>query len=198
VRRIARAEDLVAQALEASPHSAIAHYAKGQLRRAQGRFTEAIAEYETVLALDRNFTSALFALGIAKLFDGAIDETIPLEEQVIRLSPRDRLLGSVYAQIGRVHLLQSRTEEAIVWLEKARTDSPGLPYIHAWLAAAYGLRGETERGAAALAEARRLGWPLRSIAHIRADVPIGASPKYRELLEATIFPGLLKAGVPEE
>src|SRR5262249_12097843 len=44
----ARAEDLVTQALGASPRSAIAHYANGQLRRVQGRFAEAIAEYETV------------------------------------------------------------------------------------------------------------------------------------------------------
>ncbi len=195
----ARAEDLVTQALAASPRSAIAHYAKGQLRRAQGRFAEAIGEYETVLSLDRNSTDALFALGIAKLFAGAIDETIPLEKQVIRLSPRDRLLGSVYAQIGRVHLMQSRTEDAIVWLEKAQGDVPGLPYIHAWLAAAYGLRGETERGAGALAEARRLGWSFRDIAHIRTSAAtIGASPKYRELLEATMVPGLRKAGLPEE
>jgi Tfp pilus assembly protein PilF len=47
-----------------------------------------------------------------------------------------------------VHLLQSRTEEAIVWLEKARSANPGLPVAHAYLASAYALKGETERASA--------------------------------------------------
>ncbi len=41
-------------------------------------------------------------------------------EQAIRLSPRDPYLGILYLRIGITHLLQSRTDEAIVWLEKAR------------------------------------------------------------------------------
>src|SRR5207253_10905795 len=41
-----RAERLVTQALEASPDSALAHYAKGQVLRAQSRCREAIPEFE--------------------------------------------------------------------------------------------------------------------------------------------------------
>jgi len=47
-----------------------------------------------------------------------------------------------------VHLLQSHTEEAIVWLEKARAALPEHPAPHARLAAGYGLKGNTERAAA--------------------------------------------------
>jgi hypothetical protein len=43
-----------------------------------------------------------------------LDEAIPLAEQAIRLSPRDPGIGWWYAQIGTVHLPQSRTHEAIV------------------------------------------------------------------------------------
>jgi adenylate cyclase len=43
---LARAEELVEQALAASPGSPTAHYAKGQVLRAQGRYEEAIPEYE--------------------------------------------------------------------------------------------------------------------------------------------------------
>jgi tetratricopeptide (TPR) repeat protein len=89
---------------------------------------------------------ALHPLGQCKLFAGSIEETIPLEEQAIRLSPRDpEQLGVWYSQIGLVHLLQSRTDEAIGWLEKARSTTPERPDIHANLAAAYALRGENER-----------------------------------------------------
>jgi hypothetical protein len=41
----------------------------------------------------------------------AIEETIPLAERAIRLSPRDPKLDGFYFTIARVHLLQSRTDE---------------------------------------------------------------------------------------
>jgi predicted Zn-dependent protease len=100
---------------------------------------------------------------------------------------------------SRVHLLQSRTDEAIRWLEKARSDTPAHPNIRAWLASAYALKGETERAAAELAEARRLRGDDRytSIARLKA-IGTHAVPKIRALQEATYFVGLRKAGMPEE
>jgi TolB-like protein len=62
---MARAELLAAQGLEQSPRSALAHYARGEVRRAQGRFEEAILDYETAIALNHNFVGALFGLGSA-------------------------------------------------------------------------------------------------------------------------------------
>jgi hypothetical protein len=106
-----------------------------------------------------------------------------------------------YYLIGTVHLLQSRTDEAIVWLEKARSAMPIDPFHHNRLAAAYALRGETERAAAELAESRRLdgGDLFSSIAHLKA-FPGGwwGAPKTRALYEANYFAGLRKAGMPEE
>src|SRR5437763_15289400 len=98
-----------------------------------------------------------------------IEQVIPLEEQAIRLSPRDPCIGWWYLLIGTVHLLQSRTDEAIVWLEKARSALPSVPVFHSRLASAYALRGEIERAAAEFAEARRLGreGSFSSIARLR-------------------------------
>ena len=86
---IKRAEGLVGQVLAASPRNPLAHFAKGQVLRAQRRFEEAIPEYETAIKSNRNWVGALHPLGQCKLFMGSIEETIPLEEQAIRLSPRD-------------------------------------------------------------------------------------------------------------
>jgi hypothetical protein len=58
--------------------------------------------------------------------------------------------------IGSVHLLQSRTKEAILWLEKARSANSASPYPHAWLASGYALKEDLERARAELVEARRL------------------------------------------
>ena len=122
-------------------------------------------------------------------------------EQAIRLSPRDPGIGHCYDLIGTVHLLQSHIDEAIVWFERVRSDIPAHAFVRSRLASAYALRGETERAAAELAEARRLvGRDLfASIAHIKAHPGIWlGAPKTRALVEATYFAGLRKAGVPEE
>jgi adenylate cyclase len=199
---IARAEGLVDRALAASPRYALAHHVKGTVLRAQNRWEEAIPEHEAALALNNNLVHALTNLGWCKLNAGSIEEVTPLVEQAIRLSPRDPLIGFWYYLIGTVHLLQSHTDEAIVWLEEARSAMPTLPFYRSRLASAYALRGETERAAAELAEAQRLdgGDLFSSITHLKTFPGGGwwGVPKIRALYEATFFAGLRKAGMPEE
>jgi adenylate cyclase len=196
---IARAEGLVDQALAASPRNALAHLTKGRVLRAQNRWEEAVLEVEAALALNRNFVGALNELGWCKICTGPLDEVIPLEEQAIRLSPRDPDIRWRYFRIGIVHLLQSRLDEAIVWLGKARNAMPSVPIVRSGLASAYALRGETDRAAAELAEARRLSSDDRysSIARLRA-VGYWGVPKIEALVEATYFAGLRRAGMPKE
>ena len=197
---IQRAEELVGKALAASPRNWFAHYAKGTLRRiVQHRCDEAIPEYEIALALNPYWMNTLVGLGSCKLLTGSIEEVIPLSEQAIRLSPRDPYIGIPFFQIGQVHLLQSRTDEAIVWFERARSAFPGYPVPHAWLSSAYALKGETARATAVLGEARREGRgenSYLSIAHLRGVEDFGV-PKVRALFEATYLAGLRKAGMPE-
>jgi tetratricopeptide (TPR) repeat protein len=91
-----------------------------------------------------------------------------------------------------VHLVKSQYRQAIASFEKTRRD-----YVHAYLAAAYALQGESERAAAELAEARRLSPDDRysSIARLKAAQHVG--PAIRPLLETTYYAGLRKAGMPE-
>ena len=198
---VARAKGLVEQALTVSPRDTSAHFVKGQLLRAEGHCDEAIPEFEMVITSNPNSSAAFFQLAFCKLMTGAIDETIPLEEQSIRVSPRDPGIFSRYLVIGQVHLLKSRTEEAISWLEKARSANSASAFPHAWLASAYALRGEIDRAAAELAEARRLSSDDRysSLARLRAAIiPTLSAPKIRALAETTYWAGLRKAGMPEE
>jgi TolB-like protein/class 3 adenylate cyclase len=198
---IARGEALVSQALAASPRYPMAHLAKGQILRAQSRCAEAIPEFETAIASNRNWVLPIASLGWCKFLTGSIEEVIPLHEQCIRLSPRDPLIFFWYFRIGLVHLLQSHTDEAIPWFGKARLANPLSPGPHAWLAAAYALKGDTQRAAAELAEARRLAPDDRfaSIARLKAAPgEIFKAPKIRAWLETTFLAGLRKAGLPEE
>jgi TolB-like protein/class 3 adenylate cyclase/tetratricopeptide (TPR) repeat protein len=196
---IARAEDLLGQALGQSPSDPVARYAKGNLLRQARRCEAAILEYETVIELDRNAAGAYANLGWCKFLTGAIEEAIPALEYALRLSPRDNRAGNWCGRIGVVHLLQSQTDEAILWLEKASSINPALPFVHAVLASAYGLKGKTELAAAKLREARNLGGTGSYLSSIRTEeMEYLGVPKIRALYEATYFAGLRKAGMPEE
>ena len=96
--------------------------------------------------------------------------------------------------------MQSRLDEAILWFEKARSVEPGIPFIRAYLAAAYALVGDAEKAAAQLDEAQRLDGTgnFSSRARLNPTQIRGARPEIRELLEATYYAGLRKAGMPEE
>jgi adenylate cyclase len=198
---LARADELIGRALAASPRYVLAHHVKGQVLRAQNRWEEAIPEYEMALASNPNLVYALHGLGVCKLFAGSMDEVITLMEQALRRSPRDPQIGTWCGTVGFVHLLQSRTDEAIVWLEKARSAAPARPFDHLHPAAAYGLSDNLHRATAELSTARRLRGEgsFSSIAEMK---PSGwwrsLSPRTRALFEATYFAGLRKAGMPEK
>jgi tetratricopeptide (TPR) repeat protein len=132
------------------------------------------------------------------LFIGPIEAAIPLLQQAIRLSPREPRIGWQYWQMGNAHLLESHTDEAIDWYERARSSIPAAPLLHGRLAAAYGLKGETERAAAELAEARRLSPAGRYASLTRMRAGDWGVPKIRALYEATLFVGWRKAGMAEE
>jgi TolB-like protein/Flp pilus assembly protein TadD len=198
-----RAEELVEQALAASPRDYLAHYAKGSVLRFQGRCDQAIPEYERALESNPNWLNSLDFLAACKMMAGSMETAISLEQQAIRLGPRDPYIGNFYLRIGEAHLLLAHTDEAVVWFEKAAGAIPGYGVPHAWLASAYALKGETERAASELAEARRLTSRYSSIARVKAAGTLGGPgywgvPKVRALFEATYFAGLRKAGMPEE
>jgi TolB-like protein/Tfp pilus assembly protein PilF len=202
---VARAEGLVRQALAASDRNPLAHFAKGAVLRAQYRFDEAIPQYEIVIACNRNSVGALGHIGWCKFWTGSIEEAIQLQEQAIRRSPRDPAIANWYFRTGLGHLLLSRTDEAILWLEKARSASGTHPNTRAALASAYALKGNLEQAVAELTEARRLFGSdrLSNIARLKAVGFFGTSgyfgaPKVISLFEGTYFIGLRNAGVREK
>ena len=194
------AEELIAGALATSPADSYTHRTKGKLMRFTRRCEEAIPEIEISLATDRNNPITLVDLSMCKFLTGGSDqEAIALTKQAIRLSPRDPNMWWWYWWIGFVHLLQSRIDEAIAWLEKGRSAQPKAMPPHYFLAAAYGLKGELESARAELAEALRLTGSDRysSVARTRANGDL-YTPALRDRWETVYFPGIRAAGLPEE
>jgi adenylate cyclase len=194
------AEELIAGALATSPGDPYTHRVKGKLLRFQRRCDQAIPEFEIMLATNHNDPDTLVHLNMCKFLTGGSDkEAIALVEQAIRLSPRDPSMGWWYTWIGFVHLLQSRVDETIASLERARSLDPKAWNTHQFLAAAYGSKGELERARAELVEAKRLLGSDRysSIARSRANGDL-YTPALRDRWETVYFPGIRAAGQPEE
>jgi TolB-like protein/cytochrome c-type biogenesis protein CcmH/NrfG len=192
-----RAERFARQAVAASPRSARVHFAMANVLRAQRRYAEAISEYEVALMLDRNLVGALAVIGRLKIYLGPIDDAIPSQEQAIRLSPRDPWIWNWYFRIGEAHLLQSRLNEAIAWLEKARIAAPAVWFLHFYLAAAYTLSSSSESARAALRVARGLAGAAFERNVVRLGGNFAPAPEIRTRFEA-IYRAGLSAGMTRE
>jgi adenylate cyclase len=191
-----RAAQLDARALAAAPNSALAHYVRGQVLRAQGRCSEAIPEYETAISLDRSRAPAYAHVGWCKFLSGTLDGAVPYLEQAIHLSPNEPGIAAWYGRIGVMQLLQGDIDEALASLERARSENARLPFVHAYLAAALATKGDRERAATELAEAQRLSPGYANLATVKKSVWYG-NPKVRALAETNLFPALVRAGLPE-
>jgi hypothetical protein len=98
--------------------------------------------------------------------------------------------------MGVIFLLQSDTDKAIGWLEKANSENARLAFVHAYLAAGYALKGEIDRAHDELAEAQGLSKIYSTLASVRKSSWY-EDPKIRALAEDRYFPALLRAGLPE-
>lgn len=198
---VVRAAVLADEALEAAPQSAAAHVAKGHVLRWQGRWGEALRQYEAALALDPNNVFAMALVGQCRLVVGPLDEAIPPVARAIGLSPHDATVGHWYTWMGWSHLLQGRADQAVAWLERGRDALSSISYTHSLLASAYGLAGERGRGAGELAEAQRLrpGDGHWSIAGARLRYYENhQAPEIRAAWEANVIQGWRQAGLPEQ
>jgi len=167
----ARAQQLLVEALERDNDNASAHIALGTLRRYQNQVSESQIELERGLALDRNSTGAMQALGWTLIGQGRPEAAIPYFQKGIRLDPHSPFLFLFHAGLGNCQLLLGHVDEAVDALQRARAANPRIYYIHLLLAAALGLRGDTDGAKAALAEFLKLKPELNSLAKIRAAFP---------------------------
>jgi tetratricopeptide (TPR) repeat protein len=67
---------------------------------------------------------------------GRPEETFPLVEKAIRLSPHDSNLGEWYLSIGIAWFMMNQLEEAIVWLRRSTEANPELGINYSALAPA--------------------------------------------------------------
>ena len=193
---LARAAELVSDALKSQFNSAWAHYAKGEILRAAHRSVEAAGEYEIAISLDRNFVPALANLGFARILTGEPADAIPLLERAIRASPRDPTMAIWYSRIGIAEMYLDRPEQALAALQRSYALNSGLPWVHFYLAAVFGLLGNIAAAKSSLTEAQRLSGDLANIARYKTISQV-TDARAQVLRDKSIVCGLRIAGLPE-
>jgi adenylate cyclase len=144
-----RAEQSSDKAILLDPSVAIAHYARGFVRRIRGDHDGACAAFREAIRLDPNFARAYAQLANELVFLGRAKEAIPMAEEAARLSPRDPSMGVFRWVQGRAFFSLGDYPNAIKWLGESARLRPNLWFSQAWLTAAYALNNQASEAQAA-------------------------------------------------
>jgi tetratricopeptide (TPR) repeat protein len=152
-----------------------------------GRNTEALGVADAGLAINPNFVMLFGPRIIAENALGRFEQAKVDAERVMRLSPRDPLIGLFHVHAGAAEISLGHFDAAMDEFHKA-LDSGFRPFFaYADLAAAYAHAGRIEEAKTALAEARRLN----------PNLTVKWMTEHTSSLPA-VFEGLRKAGLAEE
>jgi tetratricopeptide (TPR) repeat protein len=192
--RLASAEAAAAKALSSAPNHPVAHLCMGWVQNFTNRASEAIAEFELALVLDRNFANAHGGIGFAKIALGRSEETEAHIQEALRLSPRDpnAYAWAFFAGLAKIFL--GKDGEAIAWLRRSIEFNRNYSLAHFYLAAALVQLGKHDEGRAAATVGLALD-PTFTIRRYRAGAA-SDNPTYLAQRER-IYDVVRKAGVPE-
>jgi DNA-binding winged helix-turn-helix (wHTH) protein/cytochrome c-type biogenesis protein CcmH/NrfG len=196
--RLGRAERLLNRALAIEPRHLMALKANAALRRAQGRFDDAIDMAKMVIMENPGEPWTYKELGLSTLYLGKPEQALEWFAKADRIGPRDPGRWTWLDGRGHALVLLGRDEEAIRALVNALDANPKNNSPHAFLAAAYALLGRSEEARAALAAylERRPGSRVSTF-RTQSPVPLAlTSAAYRQLF-ARVHEGLRKSGMPE-
>jgi TolB-like protein/DNA-binding winged helix-turn-helix (wHTH) protein len=196
--RLQRAESLLDQAGEADPRNLMVLKARAALRRAQGKFEDAIAAAETVIVENPGEPWAYKEIGLSTIYLGRAEQALDWFAKADRIGPRDP--GRWTWLDGRGHglILLGREKEAVRFLISAIDANPRNFSSHAFLAAAYGLLGRVDEARASLAVylQNRPGTRISTFRRLSPVPFVLTSPTYRQQHER-VSRGLRIAGLPE-
>jgi tetratricopeptide (TPR) repeat protein len=153
---LAKAEALLARAVEKSPNSSMAHYFQGVAHKTRARPKEALASFARTVELNPSFSLAYAQIGHVLSRIGRLPEALEHIGYAIRLSPRDPNLALWSLFGGQIELERGNDAAALDWLRRAHALDAKNPFIPASLAAALALSGDKAGAAEYAAKTRAL------------------------------------------
>jgi adenylate cyclase len=196
--RLQKAERLLDRAGAIEPRNLMALKAKAALRRAQGKFDDAIAAAEAIIMENPGEPWAYKEIGLSTLYLGQADQALAWFAKADRIAPRDPGRWTWLDGRGHALILLGRDEEAVRALMGALDANPRTVFSHAFLAAAYALLGRSEEARASLA-AYLQKRPDSRVSTFRSlsPVPLVLTSEVYRLQHERLKAGLRKAGMPE-
>jgi TolB-like protein len=183
------AERAALAAILADSEDPWAHYALGCAHLFMRRFDDSLAEFETALRLNPNFSLAQAYYGLALSYCGRWEESAAAARRALRLSPRDPF-SAIYCGIASYAQFVGRNYEEAMRLAREgirqRGDFVG---AHRVLTASAGMAGAHDVAKIAL-QALRGAQPNISLAWIAEHMPIKLEAEREHYLE-----GFRRAGL---
>jgi TolB-like protein/Flp pilus assembly protein TadD len=161
-----RAELLLNSALQGDPTSYQAHYWKGLLSKARGRYELALPSLLRAIDLNPSASYAHAQVGHVLVRLGRVQEGMGHISYAMRLSPKDPALGWFHMFAGEAELELGRDEAARESVLRSIALMPKNPSTYGFLAAIYALRGDKTSAARYMAEFRKLS-PAPAIDRMR-------------------------------
>lgn len=144
------------RAVACDPGEPWAYLAHGFIAIAKWRDVEAVGAFRRAIDANPNFAYAHGLLGAAHAFGGRPDQAIECIDRGVRLSPRDIFGDEYQLYYAFAHFQADRYAEAAAAAHLAIQQRPGHPVPYIMAAASYGLAGEIDKAARAIAQLTNL------------------------------------------
>ena len=164
------AERAALAAIRADGEDPWAHTALGCVYLLTRRFEDSLAEFESALRLNPNFSLAQGIYGLSLAFDGQWEKAVEAGLRALRMAPRDPFSALYYGIASYAHFVGRNYDEAMRLAREAirlRGDYVG---GHRLFTAAAAMAGQPAIAASALEELRR-AQPNVSLAWLTAQMP---------------------------
>jgi TolB-like protein/cytochrome c-type biogenesis protein CcmH/NrfG len=183
------AERAALAALRADSEDPWAHYALGNVYLFTRRFDDSLAEFETALRLNPNFSLAQGYYGLTLCYCGRWEDGDLAARRALRLSPRDPFSALYYGIAAYSQYNGHNYEEAMRFARESIRERNDFVGGHRVLTASAGMAGRNDIAAAALQELRRVQ-PNISLGWIEKEMPFKLDEDRKHYLE-----GLRRAGL---
>ena len=182
------AERAALAAIRADSDDPWAHLAMAGIHRHFGRLEDALAEFESALSLNPNFSLAQGSYGLVLTYVGRWQDGSNAARRALRLSPRDPFSAIFHGVAAYAEFVGCNYDEAVRLAREGIRQRPDFSAAYRVLTAAAVMAGDRELAHASLVELRR-AQPNISLAWIAEHLPM--RPGQREVfLEAMRRAGL--------